>query len=92
MFEPELEAVNKRVDRLTEYTSMHADLLIDLLNMVEFLHATLLKVQSEDYRDTMKFSRKELVKNQELLKDEVQYLRDKVFEKTIDPLKHSSRL
>lgn len=83
MFEPEkeIEYVHKRIDRLTEYTSYHLDLINHLLTMVEFLHATLLKVQSEDYRDKNKSTHKELERNLSLLRSQVDYLNDKVKEK-----------
>jgi hypothetical protein len=116
MFEPEkeIEAVNKRVDRLTEYTSYNCDLQIKMLNRLEAmvnevndLREQLLDItiylyeKIEQDRDATfrlsarlavdvirrdkhyqkKSSNRQVNREMELLASEVDYLRDKVFER-----------
>ena len=123
MFEPEkeIEATNKRIDRLTEYTSLHADLLNGLVSRVYelerqnqtlseallestfYLAGEIKTSMLDSSRGTLKYLkysekgnkkeyRRQMVRELELLKSQVDYLNDKIFEKRSDPLKRSEKL
>ena len=108
MFEPEkeIEAVNKRVDRLTEYTSYNCDLQIKMFNKLEEVvlrqeelseaitvlynslqeqmrHAFTLseKMNSLRFKGYKKEKARWLQREMDNLKSQVEYLKDKVFEK-----------
>lgn len=113
----DLEATNKRIDRLGEYTSQHADLLIKIINKLEEVELRQQELSQavilihDGLQDQLKYGflliekmntlrhqgfNKErnrwLQREMDNLKSQVDYLNDRVFEKTSDPLKRSEKL